>query len=610
MLLSITLFINFVFLIASIWLGIYVVTRNPRSLISWLAGLTLWSVAGLFLNMLFAINPPPLPQNMPGWIYILLPFWPIGTTEGSSSGWLLGWLVIPAIVIWHHVTMLLRPGSMNPWRWTRVLLGYGAAIVAIILLVYTDLLFYRSPGDPIFLDSLNPGPLYSIFMGLLILFTAFSLVNLSRSVREASAEMQRNQLRILTIATIIAGLTGPLGLIAETFSIAIPRVILSILLGIAVVLLGYGIAQYSALVQGRTVRRDFIYNAIAIAVISCLYLLVVRISAILFAVPAAVYIFIVILAVLTHSLIDNGRRILDYLFYDRERRAIRQNLADLASSVGDENLKEGLRLTLDAMCGSVRATFGLVVIFDTLNIKPIATYRWRHSNLPLSRGDLLSDDLKHLEPGSFPHPLDDLVLLIPLYRNSDQIGAILFGRPINGVRYSQSDVNQLLYPSDLISDVIQDSRREEKYLDQLPQFTQAQQLFEESHPEISIKDVEDALRNLYDFAHLGDSPLAGMKLVNSELTAGPVTHIDRGKAFNNILTMAVEKLKPAAQLPGEPVPREWYPYLILHGAYIDDKLNRDIMSHLYISEGTFNRTRRSAVRSVKRMLEEMEAALS
>lgn len=56
-----------------------------------------------------------------------------------------------------------------------------------------------------------------------------------------------------------------------------------------------------------------------------------------------------------------------------------------------------------------------------------------------------------------------------------------------------------------------------------------------------------------------------------------------------------------------PPPREWYPYIILHGAYIDDKPNREIMSQLYISEGTFNRTRRSAMRTVTRVLEEMEA---
>ena len=75
------------------------------------------------------------------------------------------------------------------------------------------------------------------------------------------------------------------------------------------------------------------------------------------------------------------------------------------------------------------------------------------------------------------------------------------------------------------------------------------------------------------------------------------------------LSEAVDKLRPEGESPSEPLPREWYPYTILHGAYMEDKLNRDIMARLYISEGTFNRTRRSAIRSVRRVLEEMEAAL-
>ena len=611
MLHPLTILINFVALIAAVWLGIYVITRSPRSLIAWLTGLTLWSVAGLFLNLLLAINPPPLPENLPSWMTVLLQFWPSGTIEQVSSAWLQGWLVVPAIVIWHHVTVLLRPGSMNPWRWTRVLLGYLAAVVAITLLVYTNLIFSREAGDPIFMNTLNPGVLFPVFMGLLILFTGFCLVNLSRSVKDAPTVMQRNQLRILILATLIAGLTGPLSLAAETFSISVPRVTLSILLGIAVVLLGYGVAQYSALVQGRTIRRDFVYNAIAIAVISGLYLLVTRISAQFFDVPAAVYIFIVLLAIITHSLIDIARQVLDFLFFNNERRMIRQRLAVLASSVGEESLRENLRLTLDAMCVSVRATYGLIVLFDGLNLNQISTYHWRKTNLPLSRGDLLTDDLVHYEPGTFPSPLSDLVLLIPLYAISDQIGGILFGIPINGVRYSQADIEQLLYPSDRIADAIQDAQREANYLEQLPQFIQVQQLILKDSPkEISVKVVEDALRNMFDYAHLGDSPLAELKLVSHEFPDGAVTYIDQGKAVNTTISTAVEKLRPAEQFPGEPVPREWHPYTILHGAYIEDRLNRDIMAQLYISEGTFNRTRRAAIRSVTRMLAEMEAASS
>jgi hypothetical protein len=39
---------------------------------------------------------------------------------------------------------------------------------------------------------------------------------------------------------------------------------------------------------------------------------------------------------------------------------------------------------------------------------------------------------------------------------------------------------------------------------------------------------------------------------------------------------------------------------------VDEVQNRDIMGKLYISEGTFNRTRRTAIRSLARTLAEME----
>ena len=56
------------------------------------------------------------------------------------------------------------------------------------------------------------------------------------------------------------------------------------------------------------------------------------------------------------------------------------------------------------------------------------------------------------------------------------------------------------------------------------------------------------------------------------------------------------------------LPREWTQYTILHDAYVLGELNRDIMSKLYISESSFNRARRRAVRGVAKALEEMERA--
>ncbi|MGD9093949.1 MAG: hypothetical protein PVF74_13960, partial [Anaerolineales bacterium] len=153
--------------------------------------------------------------------------------------------------------------------------------------------------------------------------------------------------------------------------------------------------------------------------------------------------------------------------------------------------------------------------------------------------------------------------------------------------------------------------RESEHLSQLTQITRQEQLEPgTAYEDITVKVVEDALRNIYDYAYLGDTPFVELKLVQIRLPYAGVTHLDRGKAVFQVISDALDKLRPRGERPKEPIPREWYPYLILYDAYIEDKPNREIMASLYISEGTFNRTRRSAIRSVKRVLNEMEVALN
>jgi hypothetical protein len=162
-----------------------------------------------------------------------------------------------------------------------------------------------------------------------------------------------------------------------------------------------------------------------------------------------------------------------------------------------------------------------------------------------------------------------------------------------------------------LADAIRDARRNAEYV------TQVAQVIETSRPEtvrypdqISVKAVEDALRHMVDYAYLGDHPLTRFKLVRSKVAVDTaVTHLDLGKAAYNVLAEAIEKLRPDDTVSGDPPPREWYPYLILYSAYLEDIPNREIMSRLYISEGTFSRTRRAALRAITRALEEMESTL-
>jgi hypothetical protein len=229
----------------------------------------------------------------------------------------------------------------------------------------------------------------------------------------------------------------------------------------------------------------------------------------------------------------------------------------------------------------------------------------------LEPAGLTADDYIHLEPGQFPTPLEEAALLVPLYGESEQLGALLLGRPINGIRYTGEDVAHIMSMSDRIEYVIYFALRKSLYASQIALLAQVQQpdTTVDYSVLVSVETVETALRNMYDYSFLGDTPLGELKLVHTRLLQGQGTTLDRGKTVHEVLLEAVNKLRPGTAISRDPPPREWYPYLILRDAYMEEISNRDIMLKLFISEGTFNRTRRAAIRSVARTLGEMEAAL-
>ena len=187
----------------------------------------------------------------------------------------------------------------------------------------------------------------------------------------------------------------------------------------------------------------------------------------------------------------------------------------------------------------------------------------------------------------------------------------MLGRPVNGLHYALEDLEQILDFTDRIGETILISQRNVQYLNQLAQFTQSQNpLDSNNNTPVSTECLELAMRNLYDYTYLADNPLAELKLVQTRLTQGQVTHLERGKMVHSVLLEALEKLCPGLEAPSNPPPREWYPYIILQEASLNETSNRDIMLKLYISEGTFSRTRRAAILSLAWALGEMEATIS
>lgn len=605
---AITVAVNFACMVCAIWLAIYVISRSPRSAIAWLTGLTLLSVSGWFLNVLLAINPPPSPVTLPIWLRPLFWIWPAGSFQQGWGGWMQGWQVTPAIMFWHHATMLMRPGRMNAWRWARVLAGYAIAAIAIYVQLNTNLMFTVGQGDPLYLNTLQQGKLYPLFMACLFVFTILSLINLLRSAKIAPTLMPRRHLNILSAATLTAGFTGPTALTAFALDIPFPRVVLSALLGMAVLLMGYGVARYSALVEQRVLGRDLIYNGVATLLVVLLYLAVGWVSVQAYNVPPAALTFIVILAIFTHSLVDIGRRFLDFIFLRRDAREIRAKLRSLMARAAEHQaLEENLSLTLKTLCDSVRGTYGLILTFEKDMVHKLASYKWNWGPVEMPVSSLLFDDVIQPNRGDLPDPLDEAALVIPLYTGLKQLGVLILGQPANALRYSRDDIEHLLEIGDRIADVIHTIQRETGYLSRITELAQTPEPI--SIERIDVAVVETCLRNLHDFAFLGKCPLAALSLVTGQLAAGEVTHLDRGRQVHQVLLSAMEKLRPSGEMPREPIPREWHSYLILTEAYLKNVPNRDIMSQLYISEGTFNRARRAAVRALASALSEMEDSI-
>jgi len=265
---------------------------------------------------------------------------------------------------------------------------------------------------------------------------------------------------------------------------------------------------------------------------------------------------------------------------------------------------------LEPLCACAQAIYGLVLLFEDGNVRLAAAHDWQQGDPYLSRQDLIADDVLHIQPGHFPPPLAEAALLMPLYGGGEQLGALILGRPADGVSYSPDDVDQLASSGDRLGDVIWNAHRRAEYMAQVAQGADLHPLETVRYAvQIPVEAVEDALRHMADYGYLGDHALTQLKIVKAKVALNAVTHLDLGKAVYCMLAEAIEKLRPGMPLAGDPPARDWYSYLILHDAYLEGIPNRDIMSRLYISEGTFSRTRRAALRALARALEEMEAAV-
>ena len=249
---------------------------------------------------------------------------------------------------------------------------------------------------------------------------------------------------------------------------------------------------------------------------------------------------------------------------------------------------------------------------------------------PIALDILTKDEITHLSPPAEIMGFPNLALIVPLHAGGGQIGAVVLSQRTTGASYTEDDTYLLEDLADTIASVVHIARLQERSVQQIDallievrereqelQGSMREVLAAGSEPSIlrgqseseTISLVEDALRHLHDYTYLGEHSLAQLRIIDSHLETHEeafITHIDRGRVLQEVMITAIDKLKPSYPKPSPPT-REWHQYIILHDCYVEGKLTREVMNELYISEGTFNRSRRRAVRGLTRALSEMES---
>jgi GAF domain-containing protein len=523
----------------------------------------------------------------------------------------------------------------------------------VLLLLST--LRYADQTDPITSAGLHVAdragdPLYPFAAAYTLVLAGLSLANLWRGYRHDSSEVRRRQLRPLLIATALAALGGLYVTAGIVAGVDLPELPRDIAFGVAVALLGFAVARHNALVEGRVIESDLLYVFLAVGSLTAVAVLLAELlysAGHVFSFLTLVLVMAVTISVL--MLYDGVRTALDRLFYRDQFRQLRANLRSLANEAGTGlSLPEQLEAVLAWLRATLSVEHGLIALAGeggNGGFVVLASQGPAHVGQTLPQSPLLGAEITALAPDTW-HPIDGdaaqaalagMALLAPIAIDGSQVGALLLGPRSAGQPYADEDLMLLDDVVEQLAAVIRTARLQAENARAInamvTEFRERERAMQRQVQELLVSggagaqpgkagvsqeqfvaEVEDALRRLHDYPALGEHPLARLAIVDQKLaTAGPggaITHIDRGKALNKVMVQAIHKLRPEGVPPNPHTvpPREWHQFIVLHDSYVLDELNRDIMSKLYIGEGTFNRTRRRALQGVARALSEMEEA--
>jgi hypothetical protein len=500
-----------------------------------------------------------------------------------------------AMIATHDLTHILLP---SPRRKQLAWLAYGLVFSGVVGIT---LLFTAPPGNECDPRYTCPSSLHYpwILINLLVLLIFSSTLYNLWLVKKSAGRLEH----VAFYEAVFLG-TSTIGysVLTTALNMKLPRFVPSLLLLFALMLLLYSVARDRTFITRRTSIYDLPVTLMTISAVVGIYSL----SAWQIGLAPTAILLLVVLAIFTHSAYDFVREFLDRLFR-RQEQDLRREIRHLArEATSGTALQRSLSRGLAILCHNLRASNGWIALRQDNQYEVIASLHALPTGLKFFEREILLGR----EPQSSGVLRGRSYWFIPAYAGSEQVAWIAIGARKDDIPFSEQDLFWLEDIAEEIGWMImahrgQKQRAEETagLLDEIEIESQEvlgngdllSKLAYKLDPEI-VKYVEDGFRNLNDYSKLGKSPLA--------LTLGiqAQDHIERGKLVQRKLAEIIEKLRPAGEPPHEPLPRAWYAYTILHEAYVEEKLAREIMAKLYISEGTYYRLRRHALRGVTRAL--------
>jgi hypothetical protein len=550
----------------SLWLALYLLARGYPSRVTIRAVIVLLALSIFFLSA--SIN-----------LYLQI--------SGSTA--IRAIMLTAALAVWCDLTPnVVSPNTQNKKNWIAAAI-YGFAAITVILLFGTRNAFVQEQTNLLYVGRMSLGYQYTVYAVYLwcVGFSILYSISLGRKSRMEQVNIYFVAASLLTVGEIVYG----------SFSLALtnpsPRIVQDAMIVGAVIFLGISIARHQTLVERRTALYEMPIHALVTFGFALLYAFI----AWEWSHSMTALILTIDLAVFTHSLYGLVSEILEALAARRAskyRQQLRHLEKDQPSEIPLETrLENGLKL----LCEILEAEGGLIATRHADGFVVAASFQSLAVKTSLSQIETTTDEDVYPPPENFA---EAIAWLAPACKDDELLALVGIGHPLSKHHYSADDLDLLAEAATRVASMLALAEIPRPESDpRVSLESESAQLIStlETNPDPKfLKLVEDGLRNLSDIITLGQSPLA------DELKIAGKTHIDRGKILRQELVDAIEALRPEGARPKEPTPREWENYVILHDAYIEGVQNREVMMRLYISEGTFNRSRRKALRGVARYL--------